>query len=104
MKASYGWIRALVPDLQASPEELAERFTRAGLEVEALHEYGAGTGSLVLAEVKAIEAHPKRDKLRLVTVDRGTDTQRVVCGAPTCPSQVGWWRWLHWARRCPRWG
>lgn len=89
MKASYGWIRALVPELKATPQELAERFTRAGLEVEGLSEYGEGTGPLVLAEVKSIEPHPKRDKLRLVTVDRGTDTQRVVCGAPNVPAPGG---------------
>jgi phenylalanyl-tRNA synthetase beta chain len=89
MKASYGWIRALVPDLKASAEELAERFTKAGLEVEGLSEYGEGTGSLVLAEVKSIEPHPKREKLRLVTVDRGGDTQRVVCGAPNVPEPGG---------------
>ena len=89
MKASYGWIRALVPDLKATPGELAERFTKAGLEVEGLSEYGEGTGPLVLAEVKAIEPHPTRDKLRLVTVDRGGDTQRVVCGAPNVPAPGG---------------
>src|SRR4051812_37649825 len=89
MKASYGWLSALVPSLKASPEELASRLTWAGLEVEAIEEYGAGTGPLVIAEVRKVEPHPKRDKLRLVTVDRGGGEQRVVCGAPNVPEPGG---------------
>ncbi|MEZ4314966.1 MAG: phenylalanine--tRNA ligase subunit beta [Polyangiaceae bacterium] len=89
MKASYNWLRALLPGLSASPSELAARFTGGGLEVEGLAEYGGGTGALVVAEVKAIEPHPSRAKLRLVTVDRGGETQRVVCGAPNVPDPGG---------------
>jgi phenylalanyl-tRNA synthetase beta chain len=89
MKASYNWIRALLPDLKASAREVAERFTFAGLEVEALHEYGAGTETLVVAEVRKIEPHPTRPKLRLVTVERGGGEQRVVCGAPNVPEPGG---------------
>lgn len=88
MKASYRWLRALVPDLDASPAELADRLTRAGLEVEALTEYGAGP-KVVLARVQAIEPHPTRAKLRLVTVDRGGGTLKVVCGAPNVPEAGG---------------
>ena len=45
MKASYRWLRELLPSLSASPKEVAERFTHAGLEVEGTIEYGAGTES-----------------------------------------------------------
>lgn len=89
MKASYAWIRSLVPGLSASPRELAERLTRAGLEVEALDEFGAAASSVVVAEVRKIEPHPTRPKLRLVTVDRGGAEQRVVCGAPNVPEPGG---------------
>jgi phenylalanyl-tRNA synthetase beta chain len=89
MKASYSWLRALLPELHASAEELAARFTNAGLEVEGLTEYGAGTGALVVAEVRKVEPHPSRPKLRLVTVERGGGEQRVVCGAPNVPDPGG---------------
>lgn len=89
MKASYNWIRALLPDCKISPQELAERFTRGGLEVEGVAEYGAGTEALVVAEVRKIEPHPSRAKLRLVTVERGGGEQRVVCGAPNVPDPGG---------------
>lgn len=89
MKASYNWLRALLPGLAASPRELADRLTFAGLEVEGLEEYGAGTETLVVAEVRKIEPHPSRAKLRLVTVERGGGEQRVVCGAPNVPDPGG---------------
>src|SRR5262252_7007007 len=90
MKASYRWLRALVPGLEAVPPDVAERLTRAGLEVEGLHAYGAGLDPLVVAAVQKTEQHPTRSGLRLVTVDRGGGhQQRIVCGAPNVPDPGG---------------
>src|SRR6185369_6830584 len=90
MKASYRWLKALVSDLKAPPKEIAERLTRAGLEVEAIYAYGAGLETLVVAAVRKIEPHPSRSGLRLVTVDRGEGhEQRVICGAPNVPDPGG---------------
>src|SRR3954447_13598026 len=90
MKASYHWLKALLPGLDLSPAELAERFIRAGVAVDSIAEYGAGTADVIVAAVLKIEPHPKREKLRLVTVDRGNGVeQRVVCGAPNVPDPGG---------------
>ena len=90
MKASYRWLKALLPGLDVSPTELGERFSSAGLAVDGIAEYGAGTASIVVAEVKQLEPHPRREKLRLVTVDRGGGVlQRVVCGADNVPEPGG---------------
>jgi phenylalanyl-tRNA synthetase beta chain len=89
MKASYRWLRALLPGLDVSPRELGDRFSAAGIAVDGIEEYGAGTASIVVAEVKKIEPHPKREKLRLVTLDRGGVEQRVVCGAGNVPDPGG---------------
>src|SRR5688572_16859625 len=89
MKASYRWLCSLVPELKVTPRELAARYTQAGLEVEALVEYGAGADQVIVAEVRKIEPHPARDRLRLVTVHRGDAEQRVVCGAPNVPDPGG---------------
>jgi phenylalanyl-tRNA synthetase beta chain len=90
MKASYRWLRALVPGLQATPGEVAHRFTQAGLEVEGIHAFGAGLEPLVVAEVRKVEPHPTRSGLRLVTVNRGEGhEQRVICGAPNVPAPGG---------------
>ena len=69
MKASYRWLAALLPGLDVSPRELGDRFSGAGVAVDGIEEYGAGTAAIAVAEVKQIEAHPKREKLRLVTVN-----------------------------------
>ena len=90
MKASYHWLKALLPGLDLSPSDLAERFIFAGVAVDSISEYGAGTADIVVAAVLKIEPHPKREKLRLVTVDRGAGVeQRVVCGAPNVPLPGG---------------
>src|SRR5689334_2075155 len=90
MKASYRWLRALVPGLKASPAEVAERFTGGGLEVEGLHPYGESLDPIVVAAVRKVEPHPSRSGLKLVTVDRGEgNEQRVVCGASNVPPPGG---------------
>jgi phenylalanyl-tRNA synthetase beta chain len=89
MKASYRWLKELVPSLEASPQELAARLTAAGLEVEGITEYGEGASACVVARVVAIRPHPTKSGLRLVTVERGGAAQELVCGAPNVPDPGG---------------
>ncbi len=92
MKASYRWLRELVPNLTASPEELAARLTGAGLAVDGVTKFGEGSGACVVAKVTAVRPHPTKSGLRLVTVDRGgaaPTEQEVVCGAPNVPEPGG---------------
>ncbi len=90
MKASYSWLRALVPPLTASPSELAARFTGAGLEVEGMHTYGAGIEPCLVVAVVSTRPHPGKAGLNLVTVDRGTGGPlEVVCGAANVPAPGG---------------
>ncbi len=89
MKASYRWLRELLPAIEASPKDVATRFTHAGLEVEGIVEYGAGTEACLVVRVAAVRPHPTKSGLRLVTVDRGGLQQEVVCGAPNVPDPGG---------------
>ena len=91
MLASYQWLRSLVPQLTASPEEVAARLTSAGLEVEGFTAYGAGSESCIIARVVSMRPHPNRANLRLVTVDRGGGAahEELVCGAPNVPDPGG---------------
>jgi phenylalanyl-tRNA synthetase beta chain len=89
MKASYRWLGELLPGLDLSAAEAARRLTAVGLEIEGQEAFGAGTEQLVVARVVAIEPHPTKSGLRLVTVERGDGTQRVVCGAPNVPDPGG---------------
>ena len=89
MKASMRWLRELCPELPDDAGALAERFTAAGLEVEALHGFGDGSEACVVAAVVSTRPHPSRDGLRLVTVDPGGARIEVVCGAPNVPAPGG---------------
>jgi phenylalanyl-tRNA synthetase beta chain len=84
MRASYKWLKELCV-VDASPEQVAERFTAAGLEVEGSKRYGDLPG-VVVAEVRAKRPHPQREKLSLVTVFDGERELEVVCGAPNVPA------------------
>lgn len=83
MLASYKWLKELC-ELDATPQEVADKFTSAGLEVEGIKAFGDLPG-VVVAEVRAKRKHPERDKLSLVTVFDGEGEREVVCGAPNVP-------------------
>lgn len=90
MRVSHNWLRELLPALTLTPTQVAASLTSLGLEVEAVREHGAGLDAVLVVAVSNIEPHPKRDKLRLVTVDLGAGkTQRVVCGAANVPDPGG---------------
>ncbi|NUP08500.1 MAG: phenylalanine--tRNA ligase subunit beta [Polyangiaceae bacterium] len=90
MKASYNWLRDILgASFDASPNDVAQHFTNAGLEVEGTSSYGAASRSVVVAKVVSIEPHPSKAKLSLVTVEAGRGPERVVCGAPNVPAPGG---------------
>ncbi|AKU94359.1 Phenylalanyl-tRNA synthetase beta chain [Labilithrix luteola] len=93
MKASYRWLRELVPQLEEakhSPRELAARLTASGLEVEGITEFGEAADACIVVRVVSMRPHPTKSGLRLVTVERGGGaTQEVVCGAPNVPDPGG---------------
>ncbi|MCK5850009.1 MAG: phenylalanine--tRNA ligase subunit beta, partial [Kiritimatiellae bacterium] len=68
-------------DFDLSPEELADKLTFSGTEVESIDEIGAGLDAIVVAEVLAIEPHPGADRLLLCKVNTGSGECAVVCGA-----------------------
>lgn len=86
MHASYNWIKEL-SGIDISPSDMAQHFTRAGLEVEGMKHVGESLRGVVVAEVKSKQKHPKRDNLSLLTVWDGRETQEVVCGAPNAPEK-----------------
>src|SRR5438045_5465255 len=89
MLVSYRWLCELVPGLTAAPADVAERLSRGGLAVDGVSALGAGLERVVIAEVRLVEPHPSRDRLRLVTVYAGGATQKVVCGAANVPAPGG---------------
>lgn len=81
MKAPISWLKQYV-DITIPVKELAEKLTLAGNEVSAVSSTVPDWEGIVAAEVISVDSHPNADRLRLVTVNNGTDEQTVVCGAP----------------------
>ena len=87
---SYRWLKELLPELEASPQEVSDALSGLGLAVDAIERAGASLHPLVVAKVVEINRHPKLDKVRLVTIDRGAgQRQEVVCGASNVPAPGG---------------
>jgi phenylalanyl-tRNA synthetase beta chain len=89
MNVSYRWLHALAPDLEGTPEQLAERLTDLGYPVESLHRLSDGLGDIVVARVLEVRPHPNADRLRVCQVDTGAGTVQVVCGASNV--EAGGW-------------
>ena len=81
MKVSLKWLRDYV-DIKLAPKELAERLSMAGLEVKGIQTTGGTWDNVVIGEVIAVNPHPNADRLKVATVDLGTQQVTVVCGAP----------------------
>ncbi len=80
MKIPISWLKEYV-DFEATPEELAQRLTFSGVEVEGIHRIGEGLDGLIVGEIVRFEKHPDADKLRLCVVHDGRMELQVVCGA-----------------------
>ena len=81
MKVPMRWLRELVAT-DRSAEEIAERLTLAGLEVESIERIGAHWDKIYVGVVEKVEPHPNADRLVLATVDAGAHRLTVVTGAP----------------------
>ncbi|MCX8108281.1 MAG: phenylalanine--tRNA ligase subunit beta [Verrucomicrobiae bacterium] len=80
MKVTLNWLRDYV-DFEFSAEELAERLTMLGMEVESIQKLGGEFEGIVVCQVLAIEKHPNADKLTVCRVADGKGERQIVCGA-----------------------
>ena len=80
MKVTVNWLKQYV-NFDWSPEELAERLTMLGMEVEAIETIHPGLEGVVVAQVLTKEKHPNADKLSLCRVFDGKTERQIVCGA-----------------------
>src|SRR5688572_17969301 len=80
MKITFNWLKQYV-DFPWSPEDLAERLTMLGMEVERLERVAGELEGIVVAEIITSEKHPNADKLSVCRVNAGTTERQIVCGA-----------------------
>jgi len=82
MKFSLSWLKEHL-DTEASAQEIADRMTAIGLEVEEVSNPAEALAPFKVAKVLTASKHPQADKLQVLEVDAGTgEAIQVVCGAP----------------------
>lgn len=85
MKISYDWLKQYIA-VEETAQELADKLTATGLEVEGIErkvQIEGGLVGVVIGEVLECITHPNADKLRITQTDIGADAPvQIVCGAP----------------------
>ncbi|WP_071460327.1 phenylalanine--tRNA ligase subunit beta [Bacillus massilinigeriensis] len=83
MLVSYKWLQEYVDLNGVSAEELGERITKSGIEVESVDKLNAGVSGVVVGHVLECEKHPNAEKLNKTLVDLGDgEPVQIICGAP----------------------
>lgn len=82
MYVSYKWLADYVDLSGITPDELAEKITRSGIEVEGVEVLNEGMKGVVVGHVVEKEQHPDADKLNKCQVDLGNgEVVQIICGA-----------------------
>ncbi len=82
MKISLNWIKDYIKLDGISNEEIIDKLTMSGLEVEDVVNQNEIYKYFIVAEVKSVKKHPNADKLSVCEVFDGNKILQVVCGAP----------------------
>jgi phenylalanyl-tRNA synthetase beta chain len=82
MKISLQWLNEYVDLKDLSVDEIVDKITYAGIEVEEVVVQSDKYKNMVVGLVKDVIQHPNADKLSLCIVNDGELDYRVVCGAP----------------------
>ncbi|MCJ7995208.1 phenylalanine--tRNA ligase subunit beta [Rhizobium cremeum] len=81
MKFTLSWLKDHL-ETDATLDEICERLTAIGLEVEDVDDKAAYK-PFVIAKVLSAEKHPEADRLKVLSVDAGDGKPvQIVCGAP----------------------
>ena len=83
MKISLNWLKEYVNlPPEVTPQQLAEKLTFAGLEVEAVTSLAKGFDKVVVGQILERKQHPNADRLSLTVIDvGGKEKLEIVCGA-----------------------
>ncbi len=81
MKISINWLKDYIP-FDTPVDELADRLTMVGLEVENIYQTKPQFNNVVVGKIIQIKKHPSSEKLKVCRVDVGNGILQIVCGAP----------------------
>jgi phenylalanyl-tRNA synthetase beta chain len=80
MKFTFQWLKDHL-DTKTSLNEIVERLTMIGLEIDKVHDRAKNMKGFVVGHVLSVKKHPNADKLKVCQVDIGSEVFEVVCGA-----------------------
>ncbi len=81
MKISINWLKHYI-DTDLTVDQIEEKLTLTGLEVEGVEHIGSKLPGVVVGKVLTCENHPNADRLKVCTVDIGSEEVSIICGAP----------------------
>ena len=83
MRLSYKWLSEYVDLSGITPQELADKMTTAGLEVEGIEPMARGTNLVIGEVVECTEIPDTHLHVTVVRTGEGDDNlHKIVCGAP----------------------
>ncbi|TNE72504.1 phenylalanine--tRNA ligase subunit beta [bacterium] len=83
MKISLNWLKNYIDLDDKTPDEIENRITLLGLEVDEMESIGSDLEGVVVGKVLTCVQHPNADRLKVTTVDIGSgEPVQIVCGAP----------------------
>ena len=88
MKVSQNWLKTLV-EINATPDDLSEKLSIGGFEVESLEDCSKNVHGVVLGKVLSVQKHEGSDKLSICQVDIGKNKNlQIICGASNIKSNI----------------
>ncbi len=81
MKVSQNWLKSLV-EINTTPDDLSEKLSIGGFEVESLIDCSKNVKGIVLGKVLSVVRHENSEKLSICRVDIGAANYlQIICGA-----------------------
>ncbi len=87
MKFTVKWLKQPL-DTKTSVDEIVTRLTAIGHEVEEVINRADMYKTFTIAHVKDVVQHPDADRLKVCTVDTGSEELQIVCGAPNAKKGI----------------
>ena len=81
MKFTIGWLKDYL-DYNETNENLCNKLTSIGLEVEYFFDPRSKLKNFVVSKVLDVKKHPNADKLSICNVFNGKENLKIICGAP----------------------
>ena len=83
MYITFEWLNDYLDMSVIDGQDLSEKMSRTGLEIESVVNLSNGLSGLVVGQVLDCQSHPESDHLKITQVDIGQDAAlQIVCGAP----------------------